>query len=174
MARTFSSLIDPREGKITFKNALTADVIPWLFGAGFSLLLYLGVVLLVQEAVTYRADSFEFAAASASNQYYLLAGLILLGTIIARRSYRNLTTIAIGIGLVIFFAYPGFSIATNIFPHSILPAMVALIGVLAAERLLTYFYTRLIAKLDTVMSIGALCLYLLLFIACCVLLFPIF
>ena len=174
MARTFSSLIDPKKDTITFKNALTADVLPWLFGAGFSLLLYVAVIFLIKDAVTDQANPFEFAAAAASNQIYLLAGLILLGTIIARRSYRNVTTIAIGIGLVIFFAQPrNFSIAMNLFPNSILPAMVALIGVLAAGRLITFFYTRFVAKLDTVtMSASALVLYGALFISSYVLLFP--
>lgn len=66
-----------------------------------------------------------------------------------------------------------FSIAMNLFPNSILPAMVALIGVLAAGRLITFFYTRFVAKLDTVMmSASALVLYGALFISSCVLLFP--
>lgn len=161
MARSFSSLIDPKEDRITFRSVITADVIPWLLSTGAVVLLYLGVVLMAQEAIASQDNSFEIATATASSQLFLMAGLILLGVIMARRSYRDVTTWAIGIGLILFFARPSWhSLASQIFLNSILPAMVALIGVLAAGRIITFLYTRYVAKLDTVkMDINAFVTY---------------
>ena len=173
MARSFSSLIDPERDKITLRNALTADIIPWLIGAGFIVVLFLGIVLMAQEMLGDKEGAFEIAAATASGAPFLMWGLLPLGCIIARRAYREVYTWVLAVFIVIFFAHPAwYSLSVQLFPNSVLPAMTAMVGVLALGRLFEYGYAHFGAKLAIKMSGEALATYLVLFLGALFLLLP--
>lgn len=161
MAYSFLTFDTDDKQRITAWSIFRADVIPWVVSAGLALLVFTGVVLLVGSMDPDHDGGFIYATAILSTfaapLYY---ALVVVACLFARRSYNLWTWTLSGI-LIVFFIGPNeMNFATAIFPNSILPAMVAMIGFLAFGRIVEYVRMHYILKLDTpTLGWGALILY---------------
>lgn len=175
MPRSLSSIEDPKKKIITFRTALLADILPWGLAAVFITLLYFGIVLIAAEVINTQDNAFEIAAATASQQILLIYSLIIIACMIARRAIKDIPTWILAFTLIILFAPPLYgNYAAQIFPNSVLPAMVAMISILAIWRLIEFIYTRYVAKLDEYrMSASAWILYCMVIIGTIALSLPI-
>lgn len=148
MSRTFLSLANSNDTpRITLSMVAKNDIIPWFMSAGLASLLFIGVSLLISSAQPDMNNADATANLYALAQPFYFA-LIVLACLLSRRSKDLRTWILIGVVIVFFVPQFAVNFAISILPNSILQAMVAMIGLLAGERIIEYIHIRYIIKLD--------------------------
>lgn len=138
------------------------DIIPWFVSAGFALLLFAGVATLIGGV---RPD---MSNADATANLYTWArpfyiALVILACLLARRSRDIRTWVLAGILIIFFIPQTAVNFAIALWPNSILQAMIAMLGFLAAGRVVEYIHMRYVVKLDEpILSLTAFIGYMLL------------
>jgi len=156
---------DSNEKKlITVWSILKADIFPWILSAGFTLLLFAGVVLLIGSAnPKHNSDFIEASAALYTFGAPFYYALVVLACLLARRSRDVGTWILVGVLIIFFVPQTEVNLAVAILPNSVLAAITAMIGFLALGRIVEYLRMRYVIKLDKPqLSVGAFVLYCLL------------
>lgn len=146
-------------------TVLKRDVVAWLAAASVSLLLFLGTAALLGGADP-DMDSVVINGYLSMVQPFMY-GLIVLAVLLARRSLDKWTWI-FAVILILFFTGPGlgFSFAQQLVPSSIVPAMIAMIGLLALSRIVEYGRLRYVIELrEPRLTKSALITYVLLVVA---------
>lgn len=135
------------------------DVLWWLIGAGVALLLFIGM-LEFMKSLRPDLDPLDVSGIffiSARPFYY---ALVVIAVLLARRSLSLWSWVLSVILAVGFMSPSSFSLSTVLMPNSVLYTVIAMIGLLAAGRLVEYVYARYIRKSDGPrLSIGGWMVY---------------
>lgn len=117
------------------------DLIPWVASAGLALLIFSGVSGLVSSAnpILNEGDAIANLYTWARPLYFALVVAVVF---LARHS-KDVWTWVLAVLLIIFFIPQGATnIANALMPNSILQALIAMIGLLAAGRVVEYIQMR--------------------------------
>lgn len=160
MANNFLSIAqDNKTQHISLWIIIKSDIAPWLASAGFMLLVFAGVTALIGGTRSDMSSSDVTANLYTWARPFYFA-LIVLACLFARRSRDAWTWILSGILIIFFVPQTAINFAVVILPNSIFQAMVAMIGFLAAGRLVEYIKMRHVMKLEEpTLSSAALCTY---------------
>ncbi|MDO4684839.1 MAG: hypothetical protein Q4B06_04025 [Candidatus Saccharibacteria bacterium] len=146
---TLRDLTD-KKGFITTKKVLYADIMPWLTAAFFGMVIYYGLAWLLADfnsgwtanAKVSQYELFGLSLASISQLEVVKYGVILIACILARRSAALSTWLLV---IAVMLAWPflkGMTPAAVWFPHSPVPEIMMIAGLLALGRLSEYLYMR--------------------------------
>lgn len=160
MAQNFLTIaLRNRTNKIGLWVIFKTDLLPWLASAGLVLLIFVGVSSLVGDTNPNlnEGDATANLYTRARPLYY---ALIVLAVFSARRS-KNVWTWTISIFLIIFFIpQNGNNIANALMPNGILQPLIAMLGILAAGRIVEYVRMRHIIQLsEPILSVVAVLAY---------------
>ena len=160
MASNFLSIArDNRAQHINLWVIIKSDIAPWLASAGFVLLLFAGVAALIGGTRPDMSSSDTTANLYTWAQPFYFA-LVVLACFLARRSRDAWTWVLAGILIIFFVPQTETNLAVAILPNSIFQAIVAMIGFLAAGRLIEYLHMRYVVKLEEpTLSVAALSSY---------------
>lgn len=139
---------------------LKHDFLWWIMGAGASILLFAGVFALTA-SVRPDMDTMDVGSIlfTAGRPFYY--ALVVIGVLLARRSFDVWTWVLIGILVFGFMDQGSFSFSVVWMPHSILYTMIAMIGLLSLGRIIEYLHMRYIVKLDVPrLSVGGWAIYI--------------
>lgn len=139
-----------KKGFITTKKVLYADIVPWLTAAFFGLAIYYGLAWLLADfnsgwtsnAKVSQNELFGLSLASISQLEVVKYGIILTACMLARRSAALSTWLLV---IAVMLAWPflkGATPAAVWFPHSPMPEIMMIVGLLALGRLSEYLYMR--------------------------------
>ena len=144
---------------------LKHDFLWWILGAGASMLLFAGVFALTA-SVRPDMDTMDVGSILFTTGRPFYYALVVIGVLLARRSFNAWTWILIGILVFGFMDQSSFSFSVVWMPHSILYTMIAMIGLLALGRIIEYLHMHYIVKLDEPrLSVGGWFVYMTLIIA---------
>lgn len=164
----------PRPGslEISLNDALRADIIKWVGSATFITLLFLVIATLVGQSKDNNTPllmSTAYMAQRPEIQY----GLTILACILARTSTDVWTWILVIVTIILSSQPSNFTLATTLFPNSILSMMVTMVGLLCVARLFEYWHMRyIIGLLNPTMTVGAISLYTFTALLCVLLNWP--
>lgn len=147
---------------INLRAVLYKDILPWVGASLLVVLLNIGMVALIGGTLS-STDAFNFSKASAYlyQQTFPLYILTLLGCFLARRSRSTWTWVAAGLIIILFAPQTHMTFAISLFPNSTLPMMIAMIGILAAGRLVEYLNIKYNIQLkELTLTTGSLAAYL--------------
>lgn len=163
MAQNYLAIaLNSRTNRIGLRPVVRFDIAPWVASAILSLLLFVGVSALVTSANPNLNEGDAVANLYTWARPFYFA-LVVLAVLSARRS-KDVWTWVLSVILIVFFIPQGATtIANMLLPNSILPALTAMVGFLAAGRIIEYVHMRYMTKLsEPTLSFGALTGYVLL------------
>ena len=175
MAQNFLNIaLDNHTERIGALLIIKRDIVPWVASAGFSLLIFIGVSALVSSANPNLNNGDAVANIYTWARPFYFA-LIVLAVFLARRS-KDAWTWIIAVTLIIFFISQGATnIANALLPNSIFQALIAMIGFLAAGRIVEYIHMRYITQLpEPTLTRSALASYMVLILGAIFMDTPIF
>lgn len=161
----------PRPGslKISMSDALRADIVKWVSSATFITLLFLAIAILVGQSKDNNTPllmSTAYMAQRPEIQY----GLAILACILARTSVDGWTWILAIVTIMLSSQPTNSTLATTLFPNSILSMMITMVGLLCVARLFEYWHMRhIIGLTNPTMTVGAILLYTFTALLCVVL-----
>ncbi len=127
---------------ITLWTVTKKDIIPWLLSAAFILLIFVGVISLINATGGKDNNFLNASAMLYANTMPLYWGLIVLACLAARRSADKWTWILAAILIFFFVPQGSITIAMKLLPNSILPALIAMLGLLSIARIVEYVQVR--------------------------------
>lgn len=171
MFKKYTILTLPGKNSSTIQvfNVIQKDILRWI-----------SIVLLV--IIPYATYAFVLSLAFTStptkeafmqgviilSQPLVFIGVVVAAVLIARQSIFDTWTWVLCAILVIFYALPrSMSFAMLLLLNSPLPALVAMVGILAIYRIVEYFYAKRIIKLESIeMTKGAIASYISIALLC--------
>jgi hypothetical protein len=146
--------------RITLGVVLKTDILPWLTSTVIALLLCLGVGAMVASMNPNlpRADA---DAILYQRAFVFFVAMLVAACFMARRSRDKWTWLLATLTVLYFILGNNISIITAVYPNSILPALLAMIAMLAAGRLIEYMILRLTTVIAPVLSATAIIIYVL-------------
>lgn len=163
-----------RTDKIGLSIIAKHDILPWLASAVLFLLIFVAIKMVIGSANPSVGDD-ELMMVITSRAKVLYVALIVLAVLCARRS-RSVWTWVLSVILIIFFLpQSSLTVAIWLMPASVLQPLIAMIGFLAAERIVEYIRLRYVMDIEKpTLSGGALAAYILLVIGAIYMVTPVF
>lgn len=136
------------EDRITLGAVLKADVVPWLVSVTVVFLVYLGISTVIA-SVNPNLPRSDSDAILYSRAFVLFVVLLVVACFMARWSRDKWTWVLAVLTVLYFLVKTNSSIAMAAFPNSILPALLAMITLLAMGRIVEYIVVRLTYRSDS-------------------------
>lgn len=157
-----AAVVAEETNTVGLRQVLEKDILPWLIGAGSVLILYLLIVLGIASTAPAGRSGFELASASLYTQLGVAPIFILAATFIARRkkdTYMWVTALALVL-LVMPQRWPSYAMV--MLPNTIFSSILALVGILAATKLVGYAYSKKkLGEIEPSLTAPALIAYIL-------------
>lgn len=146
--------------RISAWAVIKSDILWWLTGAGVALALYLGVAAMLGD-VRPDIDNVDISGQLYIWARYFYWALVVVAVLIARRSKGAWTWVLSAILIIAFVTFQRPTFAVVLLPNSILPAVTAMLGLLAIGRIVEYLVMRYSTKLkEPTLGVGALIVYM--------------
>lgn len=145
MAISLLGLAKKSSADIDCRGVVRGDVVPWALSGALMTLLYIAMVYTV---VIASHESVTFARAAANLSLAPFLALAVLGSVVARRS-RDIWTWVLAVVLILFFARSTHTtLAAYWLPNGPLTMVCAMLGLLAAGRIVEYLHMRYVIQLQ--------------------------
>lgn len=158
-SNTLLSLPVTKQKSISASTVFKKDIVPWLASSVLAMLAFLVVSLIIASANP-DVDGVDARVVLFGRATIFYWVLIIGACFMARRSKSAWTWVLSAVLIFLFLPQIAPTLATTLFPHSILQSLIAMLGLLALGRLVEYLYIRYHIKLaEPTLSTRAIVLY---------------
>lgn len=149
--KTLLAICDKKDEIVHIQSVLQYDILPWLGSSVLISVIYYGISAIISETIS-NEHAIDIALATLYQQAIVVYLLIFCGCFLSVREASLKTWLLLGILVLLVTPQSYSTLANNLFPNSVTPCLIAMMGILSIYRLAEFIRTRFCMKLQIGMT----------------------